>query len=713
MDSDSTFYSPSSILHMNFTTDFFWHSVLAALVASVWFILPGLTVLRLLGFLKHARSVSTLLLAPAVGLCTYGPFSLAVTTLFGYSPISLFASWLLFLILFGIWSRRRNARFSEASEDGSPLSPLHIFLLLAGTASWSIMATIHLYPFMEQEGLFVDTPIFDHAKVAIVDAIARQGLLPINPYYAPEGQTIPLIYYYTWHFLASQLKFLVEVTGWQAEVAFNWFTGFATLSFLSALAIRFTQRPLAGFLVILFALGGPPTDFLAPLFGPHLQNWFALPPGHGLEVLWIQMMWVPQHVYSALAVVVLLWLASQMFSNTDLPLPLAVVTGLTGAAAFGASTWVGGIGLVMVSPVLLWMMWRLRLPTQTYVNASKAIGLAFLVCLLVALPLLISQASGPSLADSRLPFGIGLYPATRFLSRETHWDLLGHAILFWVQFLPLNLGIIYILGLLALFSRTSSFMEEKVFHYLSMGATLGYLLITQLVPSTFWNNSFGWRAVLVPVLLLLIYSAIAMTELASCHLPNLSKWRPHSLLVRFQPLVQPLTVVGLTIGILSTVQVWRLPDPKYAPPPPEVLARHQGFYRQSHAWAKVREYAGPTDRVQSNPDGYATLTPWPATLPYALFADRPTAYANVEYSTVFAYRYDQAKNQQQYQLIQNIFSTQPALESLRKVRDDLKVKVILVDRFDPVWQTDTIERSGIFRLAYQEVDFKIYVAPPI
>jgi hypothetical protein len=171
-----------------------------------------------------------------------------------------------------------------------------------------------------------------------------------------------------------------------------------------------------------------------------------------------------------------------------------------------------------------------------------------------------------------------------------------------------------------------------------------------------------------------------------------------------------MAIVGLTIGILSSVRLWQFPDPSYHQPDANTLTLHQGFLRQQHAWAKVREYAGPTERVQANPDGYAAVTPWPATLPYALFADRATAYANPEYTASFAYRYDRAKNIQQYQLIQNVFSAQPSEQTLRTIRDILKVKVLLVDKFDAVWHTETIERSGFYQLVYKEADFKIYVA---
>jgi hypothetical protein len=703
-------------LYMDFSTDFFWHTLLAALVASFWFSLPGLMVLRLLGF--SPKQLSTWLVAPAFGLCIYGSFSLAIAVVTGYTTITLITNWLMFITILKIWT---NYRQLPINENFCHLSWLHTLLLMIGIALWAMMATANIYPFYYQGGIFVNSPIFDHGKVAIVDAIAREGLLPKNPYYAPDGETIRLIYYFTWHFLTSQLKLLVGVTGWQAEVAFTWFTGVATLSFLCALAIRIAERPLAGYLVWLLAFCSFPTDLLAPLFRSAIQDLFALPPVHGLELLWLQMMWVPQHVCSALAVVILLFLTAQVLKESRFRLEYALIISLSTATAFGSSVWVGGVALILVSPILLLMIVRLRLPHQNYLNTAKTLLLAIFICSLIALPAIIAQISGPGMSNSPLPFGIKIYPATRLFANDSFLGLIGHIILFWLQFLPLNLGIIYVLGILALFSRAPTVTENsvasqdklyeaKAFLYLSIGGTVGYLLIIQFAQSTIINNDLGWRAVLVPIMLLMVWSAVAFSELA--YHGDASKWRPRSILIRLRWAIQPITMIGLTIGILSTIRVWQLPEPIYTAPSPEVLARHRGFYRQIHAWAKVREYTAPTDKVQANPDGYADITTWPATLPYALLADRSTAYANVEFVTAYAYRYDRTQNQQQYQLVQNIFSAHPSVDSLRQARDRLKVKAILIDQFDAAWQTDIIEKSGIYRLSYQEADFKIYLAEP-
>ena len=694
------------ITEINFVTDFFWNTCRAALVAMVLFSLPGLAVLRWLGLLATLRSLSVLLTAPAIGLCTYGSFSLLFSSITDYSTLTIFVIWLFFQGMILLWQDKQPP---YDTDHFCHISNLKSLFILIGAMLWSASATVQIFPVMYQGGLFVNPPIFDHAKVAIVDAIVRDGLLPINPYYAPDGQTIPLIYYYTWHFLASQLKLLAGVTGWQAEVAMNWFTGFATIAFLCALAIRFTQRARAGLLLLLFAWATSPIDLLPSLLGPHLENWFSIPPGHGLEVLWNQMMWVPQHILSALAVILAIFFTTHILIHDRFQMNYTVSLALSGATAFGSSTWVGGIGLFMVFPFLVGMGLRLCLPKENYLMTLKALMLAIFICAIVIFPLLLSQSSGPP--SSFLPFGWGIYPSTRlFPLGPQSGEIIAHIIMFWIQFLPLNLGISYLLGLLALFARSSPLLEERTFQALNIGGVIGYLLVTQFVQSTFWNNTFGWRAVLVPVMLLLVWSAIAFTELSTCHFSAVTKWRSNAWLVRWKSALLPITVVGLTVGILSFLRIWSLPDPSYFPPPPEVITLHQGFFRQYYAWEKVREYARPHDRVQANPDGYASLTPWPATLPYALFADRSTAYANVEYATVFAHRYDQEQNLQQYQLIQNIFSEHPTQEALQKIRDQLKVKVLLIDKTDAVWPLDTIEKSGLYRLVYVNAYFKILVA---
>lgn len=723
---------------MNFVLNFFLHTTLAIIVAFIWYSLPGLGVMRLLGLMTAKRILPALLVAPTLGLSTYGSFSLAFTALFGYSKLTLIVSWLLFLAIVMVWINKqavtinKQAGVTIKNEDFCSISNKYSLLLLIGASLCAVIPVMTIFPTLYQDGLFLNGQIADHAKIAIIDAIAREGLLPINPYYTPDGEKIPLIYYYTWYFLASQLKLLAGATGWQADFALSWFTAWASLGFLSALAIRFTKRVFTGGVVLLLSLTEAPANLLPMIFGIRWYNWVHLPTNvHGLELWWTQAAWVPQHLFSALTVVVLIFLVSRILISQNMQKNYAVMAGLTAAAGFGSSIWVGGVALLFVMPILVVSVICLRLPKINYFTTLKTASIALAVCVLFSIPILISQFSGPSLAHSEFPFGLGLYTSTNLFQKVPVWGYIAHLILFWLQFLPLNLGVIFVWGILALPLYSSKFLEERVFQSLSIGSVFGFLLVVQFIKSTIANNDLGWRAVLVPVMLLMVWSAIGLTELfgqKKCitkeHLNNCAttgycnnlvmRWQNtfnnHLLMGGGRDTLLILLTVALTIGILSSFYLYRLPDPSYQLPDKQRLAIHKAFLKHSEAWTKVRKYAEPTELVQANPDGYASLTPWPTTLPQMLFADRPIAYANPEYAPIFAFRYDKNKQNEQYKLVQNIFSAQPTGEALQYIYNTLKVKVLLVDKFDAVWNSDAIENSGLYQRVYIEDDYKIYVA---
>ena len=60
-------------------------------------------------------------------------------------------------------------------------------------------------------------PIFDHAKIAIIDAMMRQGLPPVDPVFG-ERRAGRLAYYYLWHFSAAELALPLRVSGWEADI---------------------------------------------------------------------------------------------------------------------------------------------------------------------------------------------------------------------------------------------------------------------------------------------------------------------------------------------------------------------------------------------------------------------------------------------------------------------------------------------------------------
>lgn len=682
---------------MGFSTGFLLASVFAACFSLLFFGLPGLLSAAMLG-IKN-RNFSTLLLAPALGLCFFGPFALLFCWLLGFSLVNILTAWLIFLLSIYLSVAEQQQQWYKR------LVSVKSLYLVAAIMLWAIIPPLNIYPFIYENGLFVNAQIFDHMKISIVDSIVREGLPPLNPYYAPEGERISLVYYYAWHFDAAMIRLITGVSSWQAEVAFSWFSSFSAMGFLAAMAIRITGKQLAGFFVVLLALTGSPADVLPEIAGHRWEQWLGY-PGHLLEVIWIQLSWAPQHVFSALSSVVLLFLISHALINKHLRWQHAMLIGLTAAAGFGASVWVGGIALACSAPFLLI---ALRLFA---VDCSKMTGpllLALLVCVIFAIPVLTSITSGPPSGTTGIPLKIKLYLSTGLFDAGSVQEKAGHFILYWIKFLPLTFGIVYILGILSIATYKPGQTENRIFYYLSFTAIFTHLILVQFVQSDIVNNDFGWRTACVPVMLLLIWGATLLTELPL----TTSSWSPFAIKLSRHPGFMPLTWAGITLGLIAAFFYWQWPKPYLGDNEPsrENLALRQDFYRQDVAWQAIRRHTAYNDIVQSNPDSYArVVTPWPAPAPLALFANRATAFAEPESVNVFAHSYDKLQKNKQYKAVQAIFSAHPQTEVLLYARDKLKIKALLIDHRDPVWATDALEASGVFSLVEQHPDYKIYLA---
>jgi hypothetical protein len=695
---------------MDFSTEFFWNSLWAAAFAFFYYSLPGLWTGLLLGF---RANLSLLFIAPALGLCAFGPFSLLFTWLLGYSAFTVSIAWILFqvgvmLVYFKFIRRPVDSSLSPYIPQDLLSMPGTGWLLLAASL-WALVPVINIYPVVFQDGLYVNIDIFDHMKISFVDGIAREGLPPLNPFYAPAGERIPLIYYYTWHFLGAQVKTLSGVSGWQTEVAMSWLTSFATIAFMSGLAVRISGRLWAGFALLLMGLATPPARILPQIMGARWEGLVRLPQGHELEVLWAQLSWAPQHVFAALCSLLLLFLITNSLRSPSLRWYYGATAGLTAAAGFGASVWVGGVALAIVMPVLLSaLLLALSRMRFDYSKYGMPILLSIGVCVVFALPVLYAVTSGPKVAEG-FPLALKLYKATRLFGQNTHLEVIGHIALFWLQFLPLCLGIVYVLGLLAVSAYSPRDLETRVFKYLSISAIFTYLLVVQWVQSAIMNNDFGWRSVNVPFMLLLIWAAVGLADIQH----HFSRWHGKKILYRVRPILVPLIWAGITIGMLASFRTWHFPkpNPSKSPLSQELLVLHQDFFHQREAWEALRRHTDPDDLVQNNPINYATvITRWSAPAPIALFGNRPVAYGEPESVNVFAHSYDKTRKDKQHAAISALYEAHPEPAELAYARDTLRIKALLVDPRDPVWQSKAIEDSGIYRLVEATDQFKIYLA---
>ena len=196
------------------------------------------------------------------------------------------------------------------------------------------------------DGVALAGPMFDHAKLAMIDDMARLGLPPGNPFFGESGDRLP--YYYLWYFGAAQFVRGLGISGWEADAALTWFSGFASLSLMMGLAAWFAGRAAAGLWVGVLALGGSLRFPLWLLLGTERLNNFLL-PATGLGGWLFQASWVPQHLMAGGCVVLAIFLIGRLgFAPKEhgpvsylTLVPVAALV-LVVVAGFETSTWIGG-----------------------------------------------------------------------------------------------------------------------------------------------------------------------------------------------------------------------------------------------------------------------------------------------------------------------------------------------------------------------------------
>src|SRR5262249_35211142 len=146
----------------------------------------------------------------------------------------------------------RRAR-APALPSVSP--QLLAFVLVAALVA--VLSILPILPQIAHGGVGLGSQIYDHAKVAIIDGIAREGRVPpVNPFFSGPEVHSRLLYYYLLYFVGAQLRQLIGISGWEADIATTWFAAFASLLMMGALAVRVTGRLRAAWWILPLSMAG-------------------------------------------------------------------------------------------------------------------------------------------------------------------------------------------------------------------------------------------------------------------------------------------------------------------------------------------------------------------------------------------------------------------------------------------------------------------------
>ena len=392
-----------------------------------------------LGFALTRRLVPgrlALPFAPAIGFAVHGALALPVLSFVPLTPAAIAVVAMLVLAAAVFVSSHIVPPPAEKQPARFPGWSYGLAALLAMVPAAAVL------PKLAGDAVFLADPIFDHAKVALVDDMARLGLPPGNPFFA-DGH--PFAYYYLWHFSAAEVARLLGRSGWEADAGLTWFSAFASLAAMMGLAAWLGRRASAAPLAVLFAATASGRYLLWDLFGAENVDAVLSRPA-GFAGFLFQSAWVPQHIISAALAMVGIYLIAQLAHRRNAA--TVITLGLVAAAGFESSTWIGGFAFAASACVAVPLLLFATARTDRW-RFLGALIVAAIIAVAVAAPFLRDQLAAVGVRSTGSP--IAVMPHDVFGEVIPDWlrrllDPPG----FWLVFLPIELAAIYIPGVIAL-----------------------------------------------------------------------------------------------------------------------------------------------------------------------------------------------------------------------------------------------------------------------
>jgi hypothetical protein len=652
------------------------NAVVCALIATAFW--------PLLGYALGSRLVPPVLAiatAPVIGWSVHSAATLPIYLLFGFSPLLVASIGAVCILIAGFsLSQPRAAREIESVQN-FPMWTLVAAALVA------VLPAATILPKSSGDAVWLADATFDHAKIALIDAIARLGLPPVNPVFGEADALSGLAYYYLWHFSAAEIALITSMSGWEADVGLTWFTAFASLSLMMGLAVWLSKRGAAALFVVALAAAG---SLWATLYWIFQAEGFAplLAPPIGMGGWLFQATWAPQHLMAASCVVTAMLLITRYASQQDPA--LVMVIALLVVAGFESSAFVGAIAFaiacLIAAPILLGEVDPQR--RRRFVG-GLAIAALLVVCLIG--PFVRDQLAAIAARGGGTPIAIAPYQV--FGSQLPGWlrhvlDVPGY----WLIILPVELPATFIAGVIAFVAALRSVMPRgerlviKVFACLAgAGLVVSWLFVSTLGE----NNDLGLRGILLAEVVLIVMTAAGMAGL-------------QGELLRTPIMAAALT--GLALSAPDFILTAR--DNVIAPSrPPDANV----FAEAPDLWAAARRHSAPAARIANNPIFLADLTPWPVNISWALLADRSSCFAGREMAIALAPLPRERRAQIDAEFLR-VFDGEGTPNDVHDLATRYGCEVVLLVPQDKAWDRDPFAAGPDYRLAEtREGRWRIYV----
>jgi hypothetical protein len=650
--------------------------LICAIAATLFWTCLGLPLARRL---VPDRALA-LAIAPALGWAVFCPPALLILWLAGLtrSTIAMLAGAALVASLAALtWG---NAPPQPATVDARGVP----WWAYATAALLAIAPALAIPPKLVGDGVILAAPIFDHAKIAMIDDIARLGLPPGNPFFGGDAVPPRLAYYYLWHVSAALVAVLLGTSGWEADAALTGFSAFASLALMMGLAVSIARRRAAALWVIALSAAVSLRPVLTMALGAERLG-LLLSPDMEMQSWIVQAGWAPQHLAAATCSVLAVPLLCRLAEDGDASIVPALA--LVVAAGFESSAWIGGVTFALAAaPVGVGLL--VLAEPQRRLRFLAAASIAALLAAALALPFLHDEYLATAARASDLPIALRPYPvlgAAVPASVRKIVDLPAY----WLVLLPVEFPAIYLAGSLGwarlLASAAAPRKTKPLVLALGLLAAVG-LVVGWLLISTIANNDLGWRAVLPAVLVLTVFAAAV-----------LSNWQVPS------PAIA--TTIGLfalgLVGGASLIHANATGNP---------ASSASAFAQSPELWRAVRRHAAVDQRVANNPAAFGDLTAWPINISWALLADRRSCYAGWALAQAFI-PLPPAESDALETLFIRVFAGDGSTEDVHRLATQYACHAVVVSAQDGAWQHDPFAASTDYRLVEDAPGrWRIYVA---
>jgi hypothetical protein len=648
------------------------NAVLCALLATAFCTVLGYALTR--HVLSRALALGA---APILGWAVFSAATLPILTAIGFSAVAVTGVAALCLVVAG-----GSLLLQPGPADTTTDIAINPFCFAAvGLAA--VIPAVAILPKYSADGVHLAAPIFDHSKIAIVDAMMRQGLPPVDPVFGPAGAAGRLVYYYLWHFSAAELALPLHASGWEADIGLTWFTAFASLTVMMAAAVWLSKRASAAIWVVAFATAASLREASRLSFGSYNLEPFLQHP-NGFAGWLYQSAWAPQHLMSASCAVTAMLLILHYAERQSLTRLVAVV--LVVVAGFESSVFVGGVTFAIAAlasaPLLL-------ADIEAKQRRAVATGLVTAAVLAVCLasPFIRDELGTVSARE-------GVHPIIFH-----HLDVLGDMFppllrrvldgpAYWLILLPVEFPATFVAGTISfvvMLRHGEPGLEHTAAKLLFALAAAG-LSVSWLLASTLGdNNDLGLRAVLPAAMVLIVGTAVAMTA------------SPR------RAIVVAAALGGLALSLPDTIAMIAS-NVKGTP-----TAESKVFAQSPELWAAVRRYAAANARVANNPLFLQNLTPWPVNISWALIANRSSCFAGRELALAFAPLPADRREAINAQFIR-LFAGQGTPQDTAELAREYGCDVVVVVPQDGAWNNDPFAASPDYHLAEtRENRWRIYV----